>query len=510
MNQSQDNKRIAKNTLLLYFRMLFMMIVNLFTSRVVLNTLGIDDFGIYNVVGGVVSMFGFINAAMSTSTQRYITFELGKGNFTKLQCIFSTSINIHALISVLIFLLAETIGLWFLYYKMVIPSGRLDAAFWVYQLSVFSTIVAVMSVPYNATIIAHERMSAFAYISVLETVLKLLIVYLLMIGNWDKLIFYAFLIFCVQLIIRFVYGVYCHFHFVESRYHWNMDKVLFKEMTNFAGWNFIGSCAGIAFTQGVNLLLNMFFGPAVNAARGIAVQVQAAVTQFSGNFQMALNPQITKSYAVGDLQNMHSLVYRSSKFTFFLLLLLSLPVMIETKNILNMWLDVVPNYTVSFIRLMLCTSIIDSVAGALMVSAAATGRVRLYQSVIGGILLLILPVSYIVLKFGGNPVSVFWVHLCICIIAFIIRLFIIRPLIKISLSVYIRQVVMRCIGVGIIASCFPLFAYITLSNTTSAFLSVCLISVISTLMASYWVGLNKIERVFIQDKIRIFYHKLKK
>lgn len=293
MNATENNKRIAKNTLLLYFRMLFTMAVSLYTSRVVLNTLGVEDFGIYNVVGGVVAMFGFLNSAMSSSTQRYITFELGKNDFEQLKKVFNTSVSIHAFISVVILILAETIGLWFLYNKMTIPIERMDAALWVYQGAIASTIVLIMSVPYNATIIAHEKMSAFAYISVLEVVLKLLIVYLLLIGDFDKLKLYAVLMFSIQLIIRLIYGRYCKKHFSETKFQWTKDWKLFKEMLGFAGWNLWGNCAGIAFTQGVNILLNMFFGPAVNAARGIAVQVQNAVNQFSFNFQTALNPHTT-------------------------------------------------------------------------------------------------------------------------------------------------------------------------------------------------------------------------
>lgn len=352
-----------------------MMLVSLYTSRVVLDTLGVEDYGIYNVVGGVVAMFGFINGAMSTSTQRYLTFELGRGDFECLHKVFSTAVIIHALISLLVVFLAETVGLWFFYHKMVIPEMRLNAAMWVYQFSVLATVVMIMSVPYNASIIAHERMSAFAYISVLEVVLRLLVVYLLQIGHLDKLALYAVLIFMVQLGIRILYGIYCSRHFEETRFRWLWDKILFREMLGFAGWNLWGNCAGVAFTQGVNLLLNMFFGPVVNAARGIAVQVQAAISQFSINFQTAMNPQITKSYAVQDYAYMHSLIFRSSKFTFYLLLLFSLPVMLETEAILRLWLGTVPEYTVIFIRLMLCVTIVDSVANPLMVSASATGRV---------------------------------------------------------------------------------------------------------------------------------------
>ena len=274
-NSIENNKRIAKNTLLLYFRMFFMMIVSLYTSRIVLSTLGIEDFGIYNVVGGVVSMFSFLNGAMATSTQRYLTFELGKeGNVDQMRKVFNASIIIHALISIFILILAETVGMWFIYSYMTIPDSRMDAALWVYQFSILSMIVLVMSVPYNACIIAHERMKVFAYISVLEVILKLLIVYILVLGDIDKLKLYAVLIFCVQLLIRFIYSNYCRRHFKETLFQLALNKKLLKEMTGFAGWNLVGSISFLGVVQGLNILLNIFFGPAVNAARGIAVQVQ--------------------------------------------------------------------------------------------------------------------------------------------------------------------------------------------------------------------------------------------
>lgn len=505
----QNNKRIAKNTLLLYFRMLFMMAVSLYTSRVVLATLGVEDFGIYNVVGGVVAMFGFLNSAMASSTQRYLTFELGRGDFTQLQKVFTTSVVIHGLISLLVILLAETIGLWFLFNKMTIPLERMDAALWVYQMSILSTVVMIMSVPYNATIIAHEKMSAFAYISVLEVVLKLAIVYMLHIGHFDKLKLYAILFFCVQFSVRLIYGRYCGKHFKESKLKMINDKKLFREMVSFAGWNLWGNCANVAFTQGVNILLNMFFGPVVNAARGIAVQVQSAISQFSSNFQMALNPQITKSYAIGDYDYMHNLIFKSSKFTFYLLLIISMPVMLETKILLSVWLKEVPEYTVPFLRLILCTTIIDAVANPLMISAQATGKIRVYQSVVGGILLAILPISYIVLKLGGNPISVFIVHIVICIIAFIVRLLIIRPIVQLSLIEYVKNVFFRCFTVALASIVLPLYLYFSLSINPLTFIVVCTSCLLCSIFSIYVVGLKSSEREFVKLKIITLYLKIK-
>lgn len=504
VNIRLNNTRIVKNALLLYFRMIFMMAVSLYTSRVVLTALGVEDFGIYNVVGGVITLFSFLNGAMASSTQRYVTFELGKGNTDRLRKVFRTSVYIHLLIGLLIVLLGETLGLWFFYEKMVIPSSRMVAAFWVYQFSILTMVVMVMSVPYNAVIIAHERMSAFAYISVLEVMLKLGVVYLLYLTSADKLVVYAALLCLMQLLVRVVYGCYCHRNFEETRYRWSWDGSLFKEMLSFGGWNLWGGFSSVLFSQGLNILLNLFFGPAVNAARGIAVQVQGAVTQFSTNFQTAVNPQITKSYATGDYAYMHNLIFRCSKFTFLLLVTISFPIFLETEMILQLWLGTVPCYTAVFVRLMLCVTIMDAMAGAFMVSVQATGRVRVYQSVVGGILLTIVPLSWLVLKAGGAPWSVFVVHLAVCLCAFVVRLFILRPLIHLSLFGYFLQVICRCISVLLVAVPLPLVLLHFLPATLSSGVLVCLSGMLLMLFSSYLIGLTGGERRFVDDKVLSF------
>lgn len=501
-NTSANNKRIAKNTLLLYVRMLLTMLVSLYTSRVVLNVLGVEDFGIYNVVGGIVTMFTFMNGAMASATQRYLTFELGRGDFERLHKVFCTSMHIHALISFAIFILAETVGLWFLYTHMIIPVDRMDAAFWVYQFAVVSCMVVLMSVPYNASIIAHEKMSAFAYISILEVVLKLLIVYMLVWFDFDKLKLYAVLMFCVQMISRIAYGRYCGKHFEETRYQRVWDRKLFREMTGFAGWSLFGNLAAVAFTQGLNILLNMFFGPAVNAARGIAVQVQNAIQGFCANFQMALNPQITKNYASGDLKQMHSLVFASSKYSFFLLFFLSLPVIIEAEQILTVWLKVVPAHTVNFVRLILCIIMVDAVANPLIVSAQATGKIKVYQAVVGGILLLIVPVAYLVLKLGGTPESAFVVHFAIVILAQIARVWMIRPMIRLSVREYVKKVVCRIAGVVMLSVILPVSVYEMFAPSFLRFLLVGITCVVSVGIAVYFAGLQGSERAFVVDRVK--------
>lgn len=495
-----DNARLAKNTMFLYFRMIFIMAVTLYTSRVVLRVLGVEDFGIFNVVAGVVAMFGFLNSSMSATTQRFISFSLGKGD-ANLNKVFSTCVLTHALIALGVLVLVESVGLWFLYNKMIIPEVRMDAAFWVFQFSALSTVVTVMSIPFNADIIAHEKMSAFAYISIVEVCLKLLIVFLLDVGNIDKLVLYAFLLLLVQCGIFLTYMGYCLRHFKESRFRFVYEKKLFSEVFSFAGWNLWGYLASILYTQGLNILLNVFFGPVVNAARGLANQVDGAIRLFASNFQMAINPQIVKTYAAKDLESMHRLVFRSSKFSFFLLLALSLPVMIETPVILRLWLSTVPDWTASFLRLMLVVVIVDSVANPLMTSAAATGRIKLYQSVLGGIQLLIVPVAYVVLRMGGEPNSVFVVHICICLIAFAVRLFIVRGMIGLSIKKYLMEVCVKSGVVTVVATVLPLTLYFSMNNSLLSAIVVVFVSLGSVAVSAYAIGLTKSERVFVSGKI---------
>lgn len=497
---SENNKRIAKNTLLLYVRTLFIMLVTLYTSRVVLNTLGVTDYGIYNVVGGVVAMFGFINGSMSSATQRYITFALGKGDKENLQKVFSTALQIHVLIAVLIIILGETVGLWFMYTQMQIPADRMDAAFWVLQCSIVSTAVMIISVPYNADIIAHEKMSAFAYISILEAVLKLAIVYALVLSPFDKLIFYAFLILAVQLLIRLCYSHYCSRHFEESKYRHIRDKALFKEMTGFAGWSMFGNLAGVLFGQGLNMLLNVFFGPVVNAARAVSVQVQSAIQQFVGNFQMALNPQITKTYAKDEMDEMHKLMFRSARFSFYLLFFLSLPVLFETNFILTVWLKIVPDNTVIFLRIMICTSLLYTLSNPLMVANQATGKVRKYQAICGSILLMILPASYVCLKLGCPAYSVFIVHFVMESIAQLARMIMLRPLIGIRIADYIKNIYARVAAVVALSILVPFIVYENMDDTVARFFAMCLICVLSVSTVAYTVGLSKNERVFVRTK----------
>ena len=497
---SSANKRIAKNTLVLYVRMLFTMGISLFTSRVILQTLGVEDYGISSVVGGVISMFTFINAAMVSSTQRYLNFELVRDDANQLRSVFSTSLQIHALIALAIIVLSETVGLWFLNEKLVIPEARMTAAMWVYQCSILSCAVSIMSTPYNAVIVAHEKMSAFAYISILDVSLKLLVVYLLVILPFDKLIILAILNLMVQLFIRYIYTLYCHRHFPESYFQFRFNKTLFKEMFGFAGWSFWGNLAAILYTQGLNMMLNIFFGPIVNAARGIAVQVQSAVQQFVGGFQTALNPQITKNYASNNLPQMHSLMFRSARFSFLLLFFLSLPVLMETNFILTLWLKTVPDDAVIFTQIMICISLIYTTANPCIIANQATGKVKIYQMVVGGILLMILPISYVVLKLGAPAYSVFIVHFCIESLAQFSRMYMLRKLIHLPLWQYMKNIYIPIVSTVVIAIILPLVVRMQVAEGWLRFLAVGFTCVLSVGASSYFIGFTKQERVFFLDK----------
>lgn len=507
-DQSGNNKRIAKNTILLYIRMIFMMLVSLYTSRVILHVLGVEDYGIYSVVGGFVALFGFLNGAISSTTSRYITFALGKGDVQNLKKVFSTCVLTHGVIALVVLLLAETVGLWFVMNKLVIPADRFASAMWVYQCSIISSIVMIMSVPYNSDIIAHEKMSAFAYISIIEVCAKLGIVYLLQIGKVDKLILYALLLLGIQLTIRFIYSSYCARHFEESKFHFVWDKKLFKEIFAFAGWNLWGNLAVALMGQGLNVVLNIFFGPVVNASRGIAVQVESAIRQFAGNFQIALNPQITKNYAVGDLSAMHTLVERSTKFTFILIFCLSFPIILEVEPILTMWLGVVPDHAMNFVSLCLVINLFEAMANPFVTSVSATGKVKLYQSVVGGILILIVPLAYLVLRHGGNPESVFITYLLVTLVAFVVRMLIARRLIDLSFRKYIVNALFPCVLVALVSIPLGVGTKMIMPSFLGSFVVVAVITCIIVLLVSYALGLSHNERAFINNKIQTVVKKI--
>ena len=500
-DQSANNKRIAKNTLLLYFRMLLTMAISLYTSRVVLDVLGETDFGIYNVVGGFVSMFAVISGAMTTATQRFLSFEIGKkdGN---VKTMFSTAVMIHLLLATIVLVLGETIGIWFLNSYMNFPSDKYVAANWVFQFSLFTFIINIISVPYNAAIVAYEHMKAFAYVSIIEVVLKLLIVYLLMISPIDKLIFYAALLALMAIFIRVIYGIYCNKHFNECRCNLKWNRTYGKNMFSFVSWNLIGSVAGVAKEQGINVLLNIFFGATVNAARAVAYQVLHAMSGFVSNFQLAMNPQIVKSYAANKREEMFKLVFRGSRLSFLMIMTLAIPVIIEAPFILNIWLKEVPDYTVIFLRLVLLTSIVDSLSGTLIASMHASGKVRDYQIAVGGISLLTLPIAYIALRMNFPAYSAMIVGLAIAVICHFARLLLLKKSIELPVMSFIKKVTLRVSLICILAIIPPLTIYYSLPTNWLNFILIVFVSFCSSIIFAYSIGLDREEKFFIMNKIR--------
>ncbi|MBE6282879.1 MAG: multidrug transporter [Mediterranea massiliensis] len=498
-----NNKRIAKNTIFLYIRMFLIMGVTLYTSRIVLRVLGEDDFGLYNVVGGIVAMFTFLNGALAGATSRFITFEIGRKDNIQLHKVFNVSLATHFIIAIVIVLLAETIGLWFLYNKMVIPMNRFDAAFWVYQISIVSCVLSIIQVPYNATIIAHERMGIYAYVGIVEVILKLLIAYLIQISTYDKLVSYAFLLFIVHVLILSYYRIYCNRHFSECKLFFVKETKMYKQMFIFASSNVIGNLSVLAQGQGLNILLNMFFGPVVNAARGIAYQVQGAVTQFSGNFMTAVKPQIIKQYALGKVNEMMELVIQCSCFSYYLMLLIVVPICLEADYILTLWLGEFPNYTVSFLRLVLVLCMIQTLKTPRTTVFHATGKILIPNIVVGTILCMALPIAYVVLRMGGEPNSVFWVAIVCMALSEVASIIILHYKVVCSVKKYIFKVHFRCMLVTIVSLIIPLFFCNDIPlQGFNKLLMTCVISVISILITSYTIGLDKKMRIKIRSLIQ--------
>lgn len=485
---------------MLYVRMLFSMLVSLYTSRVVLNTLGVEDYGIYNVVGGVVAMFSMISSSLSSAVSRFLTFSLGKGDKTYLKQIFSTSLLIHLLMAGCILILAESIGLWFLNTHLTIPEHRLNAANWVYQASVFSFLFSLLGVSFNALIIAHEHMQAFAYIGILDITLRLFIVILIayMPLGFDSLIVYALLLLAVCISVQCMYWYYCRKHFLECRFRLRSNGNCWKEMSSFAGWNFIGCTALLLKDQGVNILMNIFIGPAINAARGIATSVNTAVTSFTGNFMTALTPQITKSYAAKNETYMFSLVERGTRFSFYILLILVLPILFETDFVLMIWLKQYPEHTVNFVRLVLLLSMCDTLSNTLINLQLSTGKIRNYQLVVGGVLLLNFPFSYLCLKSGLPPESTFIVALFISMGSLALRLIFLRKMVGLSIRSYVKNVCFNIllISTAAVTITFLVDFWLPVSGWMH-FIITTIVCVISCIASIYYLGCSNNEKKFI-------------
>lgn len=499
---SDNNTRIAKNTLLLYVRMLFTMAVSLFTSRVILNTLGVEDFGIYNVVGGVVSMFSVISGSLSAAISRFITYELGKGDQSKLNKIFSASVTIQLLLSLIIVVLIESVGVWFLNAKMDIPEARMAAANWVLQFSIITFVINLISVPYNAAIIAHEKMSAFAYISILEVVCKLAIAYFIFISPIDKLIFYALLMCLVSILLRFTYGNYCKRHFTECCYHFHWDKELLKNMFSFAGWSFVGCSAQVMLTQGVNVITNLFFGVTANAARGIATQIDNATRQLVNNFMIALNPQITKTYAAGEHDYTLKLVYQGAKYSFFLVLFVAIPFLLEINYILKIWLKVFPENAPVFVRWTIAIILSDVLSLPIITANAASGKIKKYQLVVGGYNMLIFPMVYVCFALGLPAYTAYIVHFFVFFTNLFVRIRLMRGILDITYMNYFKYVLMRIIPVFILGYAFPAILCYYMNDNLLRLILVAALTIIELPVLIYLIGLTQSERKLIGEFVK--------
>lgn len=501
---AENNRRIAKNTLMLYFRMFITLIVGLYTSRVVLNTLGVEDYGIYNVVGGVVSMFSLISGSISAAIGRFLTYELGRGDMERLKRTFSTSVNVQIVLAVIVFVAAEIIGIWFMNNEMKIPADRMPAAHWVFHCSLITFAVSLVSMPYNASIMSHEHMGVYAYITIFETVMKLVIVYALLVSPFDKLITYAVLMVMVSLIVQIIYQWYCKAHFKECAYRFIFDKELFRGIFSFAGWNAIGSSAAILRGQGNNILLNIFSGgTAVNAAAGVATTLTGVVTSFTGNFMTAFNPQITKNYAAEKYDELISLLHRGTKFSAYLLLFIAIPVMLNAEYVFTLWLGIVPEHTVSFVRLILIYSLSETMARPLITAKLATGKIRNYQIAIGGVLLLTLPISYTALKLGAPVEAVYVANIATSVAAFFVRMYMLRGDIpQWSSWRFVKDIYLRVIVVAVVAAILPAIVYSVLENPLPRLVASSVVSVISSSVVILYMGCNKNERAFILSKVK--------
>lgn len=507
-NQSANNKRIAKNTLMLYVRTLFVMVISLYTSRVVLQVLGVEDYGVYQVVGGLVAMFSVISSSLSSAISRFITFEIGRGDMDRLKRIFSTSIIIQLCLCVIVALAVEIGGLWFMHTEMQIPAGRLDAAEWVLHCSVLTFCLNLLSIPYNACIIAHEHMKAFAYVSVVEAMLKLGILFLIAYSPIDSLVTYAILLTLVAALIRLAYTVYCHKHFEETKTKLIFDKSIFKEMFGFSGWSFFNNTSFILNNQGVSMLMNVFFGVTVNAARGIAIQVESAVLQFVNNFTTALNPQITKSYANGDLDSMYKLVCRGAKFSFFSMLILSLPIILEANQILSIWLTKVPEHTVIFVQLSMIMGMCDCIGTTGYTACMATGKLKRYSLTLTPLIVLEFPLSWLLFYYGASVESSYYLYILIKLLVLFVRMYLMQRMIGLNCLMYIKGVFFPIVLTTLFSIILPILIIIFMDEDILRFFILLIVSAISVIVSVLFLGMTRIERNMIIQKSSNLFSKI--
>lgn len=507
MNSINENhRRIAKNTFTLYMRMAFLMLISLYTSRVVLKNLGVEDYGVYNVVGGFVAVFTLFSNSLSTAISRFITIALGEQNTARLKNIFSCALSIQMFLGLSVLFIGEILGCWYINTKLVISPDRLFAAMWVYQFSLFTFSIGLLGIPYNALIIAHERMSAFAYISLFEGIAKLTIAFAIAMLSYDKLITYGFLLSLMSILIQLIYMFYCMNNFVECQFQFQLNKEILKELFFFSSWNFLGSASTILRDQGGNIILNLFCGPVVNAARGITNQVCGAVNIFSINFMTALNPQITKSYAASETEETIKLINLGSRFSFLLLTSLSVPIIFNISDILRYWLHTVPDHTSSFVILSLVFVLSESLTRTIVTASLATGKIRDFQLYIGVLQLFNLPIAYIFLRLGAQPEVTYVISIVISQLCVFLRVYLIRKYLNYSFHIFFKEVYYKCLLVFGLSCILPyMLTYLPYNTSFMILILKCSVIFVSSLIILFYIGLKKSEQSLIINKIKGFF-----
>lgn len=498
-----NSGRIAKNTIALYSRSLLVLAVSLYTSRIVLNTLGVEDYGLFNVVGGVITMLGFLKTTMQATFQRYFNVAMGEGKEDDISSLFRSSLTVQLLLSLVVVVLGETIGLWFLCNKLVVPEGRMDAALILYQVSVISFVLSIFQGPFAALITAYERMGVYALFSIVDVVLKLAIVFIIKVAPVDKLILYSLLILMINVVNFSLYVAFCRKRIPTTDIGFNWSRGTLKKMLSFSAWGTMDALAYTMRSQGINILLNLFFGTIVNAARGVAYHVLGAVNQFIRSFQTAFRPQLTKSYASGDYDATRRLYYSATKLSYYLVFTISLPIILETPSILHLWLgDIVPDYTIVFTRIILITAFVDVFANPTTAIAYATGRIQLFSVVVSFLNLLIVPVAWLFLELGYGPASAMVVSLVISFFVQIIRLVIVANISALKIGDYIKHVGLPVAVYSMLCVAAPLALTFSLDKGWLRMVLILVVSITSSVGFAWLVGLNKEEQQFVLSKIK--------
>ena len=501
-NISENSRRIARNTVLLYFRMFLMLLVGLYTSRVVLNALGQDDFGIYGAVGGVVALFGILTGSLAGAISRFLAYELGKED-QRLEEVFSTTVLVQAVMALLVLVVAEGVGIWFLNAKMVIPDGRMGAANWVLQCSILMFVVNMLAVPYNAAIIAHERMDAFAYIGIVEALLQLGVALIIRFSSSDRLVQYAVLMLLTAVAVRFLYSWYAHRHFSECRFRpRRVDRTYVKQIASYAGWTFLGNGASVLNAQGINILMNLFFGVRVNAARDVSVKLEGNVSRFIFNITTAVNPQITKSYASGKLPYMHELVCKGAKYSFFLFYFFAMPIILEAPALLELWLGQVPKYAVEFVRISLLSSLFVAIGNPFTTGIFATGDVKRYQIVASVTNVLAFPLAYAAFKLGSAPTAAYWMVVGTSVLVLVERVWMACWQIRMPVGLVFRELIWKALRVSVVALILPATLCFLQEPSVWRAVEVVASGFVMTALSAFFLGTTPGERAVVLDAVK--------